>query len=67
MNKRRIRVQYHFYFDLQDDEKIIAALDRASNKTEYIRRVIMADLEAKNEAEGSIRAESRAAEVSVSR
>ncbi len=49
MSNRRISVQYHFFLDLSRDREIIEALDRASNKTEYIRRCIKADLEAQDE------------------
>lgn len=46
-----VYVQIKFAFNYEKDRALIDRLDQMENKTEYIRRLILADMEAENEAE----------------
>lgn len=46
-----VYVQIKFAFNYEKDRALIDRLDQMENKTEYIRRLILADLEAEHEAE----------------
>ena len=45
-----VYVQIKFAFNYEKDRALIDRLDQMENKTEYIRRLILADMEAENEA-----------------
>lgn len=44
-----VYVQIKFAFNYEKDRALIDRLDQMENKTEYIRRLILADMEAENE------------------
>lgn len=46
-----VYVQIKFAFNYEKDRALIDRLDQMENKTEYIRRLILADMEAEHEAE----------------
>lgn len=46
-----VYVQIKFSFNYEKDRALIERLDQMENKTDYVRRLILADMEAENEAE----------------
>ena len=52
-----VYVQIKFAFNYEKDRALIDRLDQMENKTEYIRRLILADMEAENESKRSDRKE----------
>ena len=51
MANNAIYVQIKLAFNYERDRALIDRLDQQENKTDYIRRLILADMEAENEAE----------------
>ena len=57
MANNAVYVQIKLAFNYERDRALIDRLDQQENKTDYIRRLILADMEAEYESERSDRQE----------